>query len=72
MIIIVPKVDRGPSDPVNATGVIVDQRNNINRMETQHKLLKLWFDSGNSQLATSNVVNVDQVKKNNTKINNTL
>jgi len=65
MIIIVPKVDRGPSDPVNVTGVIVDQRNNINRIKTQHKLLKGWFESRNSQLATSNVVNVDQVKKSN-------
>lgn len=33
VIIPVSKVDRGPSDLVDVIGVIVDQRNNMNRME---------------------------------------
>jgi len=35
VIIPLPKVDRRPSDPVNVISVIVDQRNNMNRIGTQ-------------------------------------
>lgn len=59
MIIIVPKVDRWSSDSINEIGVIVHQRNNMNRIKTQHKLLKVWLESENSQLDTSHFVNVD-------------
>jgi len=30
----------------NFIGVIVDQRNNMNHIETQHGLLKGWFTTG--------------------------
>lgn len=40
------KVGRGPSDPVNIIGVIVDQRNTMNHIETQKGLLKGWFATG--------------------------
>ncbi|VVC33533.1 Hypothetical protein CINCED_3A007470 [Cinara cedri] len=44
VIIPVPKIDKGPSDPVNAIGVIVNQRNNMNCIGTQHGLLKNGLD----------------------------
>lgn len=63
LIISTPKVDRKPSDPVNVIGVCVDQRNNINSLETQNEsLLKGQFGSGNLQQATSNFINVNRVK----------
>jgi len=36
----------------------------MNCLGTQHGILKGWFKSGNLQLATSNFINVNQVKNN--------
>ncbi|VVC45619.1 Hypothetical protein CINCED_3A009304 [Cinara cedri] len=63
VIIPVPKVNNRPSDPVNIFGTIVDQRNNMNRIGTQHELLKGRFGSGNLQLAISNFINVKNNKE---------
>lgn len=39
MNVLISKVDRETSDPINVIVVIVDQRNNINSIKTQHELL---------------------------------
>jgi len=52
IVIMVPKVDRGPADPANIIDVVIDQKNDLNRIGTEHGVLKGWYGSGNIQSAT--------------------
>lgn len=42
---------------------MIDQKNNLNRIGTEHGVLKGWYDSGNIQSATSNFIDIEQVNK---------
>ncbi|XP_025198728.1 uncharacterized protein LOC112597034 [Melanaphis sacchari] len=63
IVIPVPKVDRGPTDPANIIAVVIDQKNDLNRIGTEHGVLKGWYGSGNIQSATSNFIDIEQVNK---------
>jgi hypothetical protein len=56
-------VDRSPVDPVNVTGVVIDQKNKLNHLGTEHGILKGWYGSENIQSATSNFIDIEQVNK---------
>jgi len=45
----VPKVDRGPADPANIIAVVIDQKNDLNRLGNEQSIIKGWYDSGNIQ-----------------------
>lgn len=62
MIVPLPKVDRGSSNTENVIGV-VKKKNWMNRIGTEHELLKLWFGPSNLQKVTSNFITINQVKQ---------
>jgi hypothetical protein len=45
--------------------VIVEKKNEIYRVETEHSLIKGWSSSGNMQWATTHFISTDQVDKQN-------
>jgi hypothetical protein len=47
IVISVPKVDRGSGDSANVVGVVIGQKNKLNRLGTEHGILKGWYGSGN-------------------------
>ncbi|XP_025405300.1 uncharacterized protein LOC112679628 [Sipha flava] len=61
----VPKVDRGPLDPTRIIAVIVEKRNELYRVKTEHGLIKGWLSSGNMQRTTSYFISANQVDKQN-------
>ncbi|KAE9542911.1 hypothetical protein AGLY_002822 [Aphis glycines] len=63
VVIPVPKVDRGPADPANIVAVVIDQKNDLNRLGTEQGIIKGWYGSGNIQLATSRFIDIKQVNK---------
>uniref|UniRef100_A0A2S2QEH3 Uncharacterized protein n=1 Tax=Sipha flava TaxID=143950 RepID=A0A2S2QEH3_9HEMI len=63
VVIPVPKVDKGPVYPANVIGVVIDQKNKLNRLGTEHGILKVWYGSGNIQPATYNFIDFEQANK---------
>jgi hypothetical protein len=47
VVIPVPKVDKGPANPVDVIGVVITQKNKLNHLGTEHGILKGWYDSDN-------------------------
>lgn len=39
--VIVPKVNRGPADPANIIAVVIDQKNDLKRLGTEHRIIKV-------------------------------
>jgi hypothetical protein len=56
-------VDRGFEDSANIIGVMIDQKNKLNRLGTEHGILKVWYGSGNIQPATYNFIDFEQANK---------
>jgi hypothetical protein len=50
-------------NPANVIGVVTDQENKLNHLETEHGILRGWYGSGNIQPATSNFIDIEQVNK---------
>ncbi|KAK5639437.1 hypothetical protein RI129_011929 [Pyrocoelia pectoralis] len=65
VLLIIPKVDRGPSDPLNMTCVVIDQKNAVNQIACKYGIIKGWFGSESLILAGASflsVKDVDQTK----------
>ncbi|VVC26436.1 Hypothetical protein CINCED_3A020980 [Cinara cedri] len=59
----VPKVNRGPIDPANVIAIAMKHKNGLNRLGTEHGIVKGRYGSGNNiQPATSGFISIDRVK----------
>ncbi|VVC31403.1 Hypothetical protein CINCED_3A021859 [Cinara cedri] len=56
------EVDRGPTDPTDVIAVVIKHKNDLNRLGSEHGIIKGWHGSENIQSATSEFTNIDQVK----------
>ncbi|KAF5282313.1 hypothetical protein FQR65_LT14367 [Abscondita terminalis] len=61
VLLIIPKIDRGPSDPPNMTCVIIDQKNGVNQLACKYGIINGWFGSENLILAGASFMSVEDV-----------
>ncbi|XP_060848321.1 KRAB-A domain-containing protein 2-like [Rhopalosiphum padi] len=62
VLITVPKVDLGPSDPANVIAVIVNQNEHkLHQLGTQYGLVKGWYNSASLKPTTSNFLKITKV-----------
>jgi len=54
---------RGPNDSANIIAIVTEQKNELNRLRTNHGVIEGWFNSSTLQPATSNFINMPQVNK---------
>ncbi|KAL5237566.1 hypothetical protein ACI65C_004976 [Semiaphis heraclei] len=68
VLITVPKVDRGPSDPANVIAVIVNQNEHkLYQLGTKYGLVKGWYNSASLKPATSNFLKITDLRIENLK-----
>lgn len=62
VLVSVPKVDRGPTDPQNIVGIIIDCKNDVYQVATEYGVIKGWYGHDSLQHATSSFLKIEDLR----------